>query len=97
MGVLRGTQNARKWTRRVRAGRAVLVARGNCTFVTKALNVQLAGGVAMLLYDTQPGARSQHASSLVHNTAASSHAQHTRVRTLVSVCRSVVVSCPQVV
>ncbi|KAG2440711.1 hypothetical protein HXX76_003568 [Chlamydomonas incerta] len=37
------------------AGAAVVVVRGNCTFTDKAAAVQAAGGVAMLLYDSQAG------------------------------------------
>jgi MYXO-CTERM domain-containing protein len=38
------------------AGRVVLVARGTCTFVQKATNVQAAGGIGMVVSNNAPGA-----------------------------------------
>lgn len=37
------------------SGKIALVDRGTCTFVTKALNVQAAGALAMIVADNQPG------------------------------------------
>lgn len=38
------------------AGRIVLVDRGTCTFVAKAINVQAAGAVGMIVANNAPGA-----------------------------------------
>ena len=41
------------------AGYAVVVKRGNCSFVDKALHLQQANAAMMLVYDDEPGASMQ--------------------------------------